>query len=214
MKLQPHRESGLSILEVFLVVATLALLAALFIPAGHSAKAKARRIACVCNLKQVGLAYRLWSNDHGAQFPFASTNTESTMAFANSPQLFRHYVIMSNELNTPKLLVCPTDQKKVSATDFGKLSNTNLSYFVGLDAREDSPNTLLSGDRNMVGGTLSNGFLRVFTPASSNAGWTTELHNRAGNIGLGDGSVQQVTSPVLVKQLQVQTLPVIRLAIP
>jgi hypothetical protein len=214
MKRQAHCKSGLSILEVFLVVATLALLAALFIPAGLSAKAKARRIACVCHLKQVGLAYRLWSGDHGDQFPFASTNAESTLAFANSPQVFRHYAIMSNELNTPNLLVCPTDRKRIKAADFAKLSNTNLSYFVGLDAREDSPNSLLSGDRNIVGGTTGNGILRVFTPAPSNVGWTTELHNQAGNIGLGDGSAQQMTSSTLGRHLASLTNASVRLAIP
>jgi len=40
------------------------------------------------------------------------------------------------------------------------------------------------------------------------------LHNNEGNLGLSDGSVQQVTSTGLLKQLQAQDLPVIRLAIP
>src|ERR1051325_2523528 len=193
MKTRTCRQGGLSLVEALLVLATIALLIVIGIPAVGRAKVRSSRISCVCHLKQVGLAYRIWSNDHGDQFPFASTNADSSLAFANSPQVFRHYALMSNELNTPKILVCLVDQKRTAATDFGTLSNTNLSYFVGLDAREDSPNSLLSGDRNITGGTLSNGFLRIFTSASTNAGWTTELHNQAGNIGLGDGSAQQMS---------------------
>jgi prepilin-type processing-associated H-X9-DG protein len=213
MKSKTLTQRGLSLVEVFLVLATIALLALFFLPPPSRHQRRSSRIGCVNHLKQIGLAYRLWSNDHGDQFPFASTNTESTLALANSPQVFRHYALISNELNTPKLLVCPVDQK-TKATDFGTFCNTNLSYFVGLDAREDSPNTILSGDRNIVGGTLSNGFLRSFTPASNDAGWTSELHNNAGNVGLGDGSVQQLNGNQLRLHLASLTNASIRLAIP
>jgi len=53
-----------------------------------------------------------------------------------------------------------------------------------------------------------------FFARTDNAGWTADIHVNAGNVGLADGSVQQMTSPGLQKQLEMQTLPVIRLAIP
>ena len=109
--------------------------------------------------------------------------------------------------------MCPTDTKKTKATDFVSFSNTNVSYFVGLDAVETQPQQLLSGDRNIAGGTLSNGFMRYLAPTSA-AGWTADIHDNAGNVGLADGSVQQMNSFGLQKQLQAQALPVIRLAIP
>lgn len=214
MKIKPQRKSGLSLLEVVLVVATIALLAAFFfIPTMTRTKVPATRIRCVNHLKQVGLAYRLWANDYGDQYPFASTNATSSMTFASSPQVFRHYAIMSNELNTPKLLVCPTDVKKTTAADFMKLSNTNISYFVGLDAIETDPQRFLSGDRNITGGTLSNGFMRLLTPTTA-VGWTAEMHVNAGNVGLADGSVQQVNPSNLQKHVSALPLPVVRLAIP
>ena len=120
---------------------------------------------------------------------------------------------MSNELVTPKVLSCLEDKKRTRTVDFAKLSNANLSYFVGLNADERFPNGLLSGDRNIVGGTLSNGFLRTFT-TDSEASWTDGIHKRAGNVGLADGSVQQMTSHGLRKQLATKTNEVIRLAIP
>jgi hypothetical protein len=45
-------------------------------------------------------------------------------------------------------------------------------------------------------------------------GWTTELHNLAGNVGLSDGSVQQMTSARIAAQLGAQTNATIRLLIP
>ena len=216
MKLLPHPRSArraLTALDVFLVIATVALLAIVALPILARAKARPKRISCTSNLKQVGLAYRLWSNDHDGQFPFASTNAAGSLRFVNSPQVFNHYLVMSNELITPKVLVCNSDTKRKAVPDFTKFSNANLSYFVGLDAREDNPQLILSGDRNITGGTLSNGFLRLL-PANAAAGWTSQIHSNAGNIGLSDGSVQQLMPASLQKQLQAQDLPVIRLAIP
>ena len=64
---------------------------------------------------------------------------------------------MSNELNSPKVLACPSDGKS-KATSFyppGSVSGAfnqkdHLSYFAGLDAQETRPQTILSGDRNLV----------------------------------------------------------------
>lgn len=214
MKINSPRKSGLSVVEVCFVVAAIVGVAFfLLVPALAINKARPERIRCVSNLKQVGLAYRLWSGEYGDQYPFASTNATSSLAFANSPQVFRHYAIISNELNTPKILVCPADPRKARATDFVKFSNANVSYFVGLDAIETDPQRLLSGDRNITGGTLSNGFMR-FLARTNTAGWTADIHVNSGNVGLADGSVQQMSPAVLQKQLQMQPLPVIRLAIP
>jgi hypothetical protein len=119
---------------------------------------------------------------------------------------------MSNELVAIKILTCPSDNKRERAASFAALANKNLSYFVCLDADETQPQQLLTGDRNITGGA-TNGFLRLLTLNSSVA-WTRGMHNNAGNIGLSDGSVQQMTTPTLQKQLQAQPLSGIRLAIP
>ena len=110
---------------------------------------------------------------------------------------------MSNELGgDPKLLLCPgeTDAARFQATTFelplktGDIlftSNTNLSYFVGVNATETDPNGILSGDRNLTNGTpIQNGLLELNT--NTLAGWTAEMHNKVGNIAMADGSVQQL----------------------
>jgi len=77
----------------------------------------------------------------------------------------------------------------VLTRDFSKLSNTNISYFVGLDASETTPQMFLAGDRNLTNGlAVTNAVL--FLATNREAGWTHELHSCQGNVGLADGSVQ------------------------
>ena len=149
-----------------------------------------------------------------------STNKHGTAEWAEGGNAFRHFQAMSNELVSPKILICPRDSKRQRASDFLNTtnassfqSNSNLSYFVSFDADETKPERLLSGDRNITGGVFTNGFLRLLK-TNSPAGWTKELHEGSGNIGLSDGSVSQTTAPQLQQQLRTNTLQTIRLAIP
>ena len=57
------------------------------------------------------------------------------MEFNTGADTFRHFQVMSNELSTPKILVCPADTR-VAAANFVRLKNQNVSYFVGLEASD------------------------------------------------------------------------------
>ncbi len=143
---------------------------------------------------------------------FNPTNTGGSIELTNSPQVFVHFQAMSNELVTPKVLHCLEDKGRSRIQDFAGLGKGNVSYFVGFDAKETEPQSILSGDRNITGG-ITNSFLRLI-PANAQLGWTKEIHQNAGNIGLGDGSAQQVTSQSLTRQRASITNAIIRLAIP
>jgi hypothetical protein len=84
------------------------------------ARARAERIQCVNNLKQIGLAVRMWALDNHDVYP---TN----------------FLCMSNELSTPKILACPTDTNRVVATSFSSYTDDNCSYqlFFGSDQEPD-----------------------------------------------------------------------------
>ena len=210
--------SWMELLVVIVTVMLVFVVLSMLLPGLANRNRRSPRIQCVSNLKQIGLAARMWSNDNGEKFPWAvSTNKGGTLEFAASPEVFCHFVAMSNELSSPKVLVCPSDRERLRATTFmTPLANSNVSYFVGLDADETRPQTILSGDRNIIGG-VTNGAWMVFR-ATNTPSWGSDIHNLQGNIGLGDGSVQQFTTNSLAKQFQAalatQTNPVIRLAIP
>jgi hypothetical protein len=98
---------------------------------------KAQRITCVNNLKQIGLAFRTWAIDNDGQFPsHVSTNAGGTMEFcATGADGFDsnaavHFQVMSNELATPLLLVCPKDSSRKHAAGFASLQASNVTYRV------------------------------------------------------------------------------------
>ncbi|MGA2871902.1 MAG: hypothetical protein ABSF34_22415, partial [Verrucomicrobiota bacterium] len=50
------------------VIAIIGILAALLMPALEQGQARATRMVCVNNLKEIGLASHLFANDHGGKF--------------------------------------------------------------------------------------------------------------------------------------------------
>ena len=103
-----------------------------------------------------------------------------------------------------------------AATQSGKVPFTNdynVSYFVGVDATDTNAAMFLSGDRNLTNSLGQNRRLVDF-PTNQPAGWTTALHNRQGNIGLADGSVQQFSCARLQPALIETGVATNRLAFP
>jgi hypothetical protein len=109
----------------------------------EKARQRAMRIQCVNNMKQMGLAVRIWAGDNNDIFP---------------PDL----VCMSNELSTPKILVCPADTGRQVAANFSSYTDANCSYEYLAVGGKDEPDRVL---------------------------FRCPIHQ---NIGLCDGSVQSI----------------------
>jgi prepilin-type processing-associated H-X9-DG protein len=189
-------ESAMTLIELFVVLAVIAVLATLLLPALKRAHERADRIQCNNNLKQTGLSFRIWEGDHTNLYPMAvSTTNGGTMEFITGPNVFRHFQVMSNELSTPWIMICPaeSDPARFRATNFNSFNNSNLSYFIGVEASETNPQMILCGDRSFTNGLpLKNGIMEL--NSNQIIGWTAELHPNVGNIALADGSVQQVST--------------------
>jgi hypothetical protein len=187
----------MTLIEVIVVVFILGALAVVFLPALlNPGPQRSLRIQCVNNLKQVGVGTRVWSGDNNDKYPPQVPGTNGgTMDFITGPNAWRHFQVMSNELSTPKVVFCPaeSDRNRFTATNFVNFCNSNVSFFFGVDVTNDSnPQMMLSGDHNVTNGTpVKNGLLELTT--NHLAGWTSEMHNKVGNIALSDGSVQQIS---------------------
>jgi type II secretory pathway pseudopilin PulG len=228
-----------TLIELLVIIVTVVVIACFLVPALVREPRKAKNLACSNNLKQVGLAFKIWTIDNGDTFPMAistngvvtnnygitsnqsarplaTTNGPGTQELINTGQAYVHFRVISNELSTPKILVCPNDKTKTVALNFDSaLSDKNISYFVGTDAQDIYPNTFLSGDRNLA---FSNQPLKpgLFTLATNNPAlsWTKAIHNSCGNLGLADGSVQLLDSKRLTTSARNQDLATNRLVIP
>jgi prepilin-type processing-associated H-X9-DG protein len=194
-------QTGFTFVALLVILAVLALLAAMLLPALAGAHARARQIQCVNNLKECGLAFRIWEADHNDEYPMDVPMAKGgTKEFDTGADTFRHFQVMSNELSTPKILICPADTRTV-ADDFVILKNQNVSYFVSLDASETSPQVFLDGDRNLTSDDQpKNGILKLVP--GQRLSCTPSIHVNQGNVGLADGSVQQLSNPGLHRALQ------------
>lgn len=179
-------------------------------------RAKVARIVCIKNLRQIGVAHWIWRADHDNQFPasalITNTNMREWIAAGNAVPFFQ---IMSNELASPNVLVCPADRDHEAALSFTNgFSAKNISYFLGLDATDTNPQLLLSGDDNFEIGSVpvKPGLLEI--PTNAPLAWTAARHNFAGNISLADSSVQQVTQSGLRRALMQTGVATNRLLIP
>ncbi len=198
------------------MVAAMASLLVLLLVVSVNHSNRARRNQCYSNLRQIGLAFKTWSLDSSDRF---AHQIEAQYGGAKEPaeagQVYFVFVVLSNELSTPKILTCPYDRDRTALTNFAPaLCNSNVSYFVGLNANDTDPLALLSGDRNLAfrGAALPPAVFAVTTNMILT--WTREIHRGSGNLLFADGSAQFVRQPELATAVHNQGVATNRLAIP
>jgi prepilin-type N-terminal cleavage/methylation domain-containing protein/prepilin-type processing-associated H-X9-DG protein len=222
-KLRQHIRA-FTLIELLVVIAIIAILAAMLLPALAAAKKKAQRINCTNNLKQVGLAFRQWAMDNGDLYPMKVPGRGGISAVVGdvggaqacvgvTADTFGIFNVLSNELNTPKVLYCTAeyDSARSNAPSFGInvfKNNYCVSYFVGVDCNESYPQMFLAGDHNM-GGNANPPTAAYNSPVylgtnwtGVGPGWMDNMHGKQGNVAMADGSVQGFSRAKLQEALR------------
>lgn len=175
------------------------------------------RINCLANLKQIAQAFSTWADEHKGKFPMQAPETEGgSLESALSGKVAPTYVRLSNELVSPQVLLCSGDKKRYPRPKhFETLTDSNVSYFFGLDADSGNYQHLLAGDRNLrLEGTGTEAQGLVLITNETQIRWTTLLHNGQGNVALADGSVLQTTTKELQKLSKAKGFATNRLVVP
>ena len=227
------------------MITIIAILAGMLLSALAKAKAKAQKIKCTSNLKNVGLGFRIFATDNGDLYPMSVPDAQGGSASAADLRagvtlVYRHFLSLSNELQTPKIVLCPSDGLgRVEAVNWSTnrtrganaaqyfAGNSSVSYFVGFEADETLPQSLLSGDRNITNSDrtdISKGIVFRFRMRArrndsppclllSQVG-TKNIHDTAGNVALGDGSVQAFSTSKLREGIRDIDLQEVQIAVP
>ncbi len=227
-------DQAFTFIELLVVITLVALLTMIVYPALAQTKPGVQRVYCSNNLKQVGIAFRTWAGRNADLFPMSVPNNRGGAAgavgtartanwtgglFPTLQGVWGMFIVMSNELVTPRILYCPSESGVshnlssapliMGGTNFGPgtfnnagfQNDYNVSYFVGVDANLAGPDRMLSGDHNLGTGIGQTTRVNQFISAGTNNNWTVNSigyqdnnHRRQGNVLFVDGSVQNLTT--------------------
>jgi len=147
--------SGFTLVELLVVIAVITILAAMLLPALASGKARAKRIQCLNNQRQLAMTWVLYAGDNDdwlvsngicdpespskklwVQGAFVHTGANTNIDYMLNP----NYALFANYIRSGSTYVCPTDRETViiSGRPYPKLRSYALNAYLGWTGTWDS----------------------------------------------------------------------------
>ncbi len=214
------RQKGFTRIELFVVISAIVLLFMMVSLMPAKSNAKAYRMKCSSNLKQIAVAFKMYAGDNDGKFPWIPKSSGTD--FTNQLKVWQYFQIISNDLGSTKILLCPQEQeaeRKQPACEFSNSiyglahpsnQNHSVSYFLGVYSSESLTNAILAGDSTVttrINPQLysSNGTNAV--EVATNSIWSSAPmqanHEGYGVVALADGSVRQSRNAGLQAALRI-----------
>lgn len=145
---------GFTLIELLVVVAIISILAALLLPTLGRARDSARRISCVANLRQLGIAMQLYAGDNNDSFPIGYTTDEiyNSPMYYHWPYRIRPYITTQAKTDyggqdpgcVTSVFRCPAKKNHLSLSTTIPTDYIFSAYVLGVNVWSIPPRTRAS----------------------------------------------------------------------
>jgi len=231
MKNMKLKRKGFTLIELLVVIAIISILAAILFPVFARARENARRASCMSNLKQLGLATMMYTQDYDESYPFAVSQIP-TSATTPGGEWFPGYWLWQQTLypydKSMQVAVCPSGRGDATAQPYGhygvNVSLCPIGYITPVSVKLAQVNAPASTYMYMDAGVYNmNATLALFTainnnqylPGAGDAGASctstdsfyqsdcqSGRHFGGVNVTFADGHVKWLKTSVMIQEAQ------------
>src|ERR1041385_3490308 len=124
-----NQRHAFTLVELLVIIAVICILVALLLPVLSEAKAKAKRTACLNNLRQINLGLRMYCDDSNDASPKTDSTKFGTQSWSSYRKLMNSYVSVNVESSSKdRLFACPSDTYYINLLRSSSTPITGLAY--------------------------------------------------------------------------------------